>query len=881
MMTPERWQRVKELLGPALELDPAERAEYLDQACGSDPTLRPELERLLAAEQKAGPDFLNDPAIPNELFPELQPDDHWIGRRLGPYQIVKEIGIGGMGEVYRAVRADDEYRKEVAIKLVRSGQDSSFVLSRFKNERQILASLEHPNIARLLDGGTTEEGVPYFVMELIEGQRIDRYSDARKLATTERLKLFLQVCSAVQYAHQHLVIHRDIKPANILVTSERVPKLLDFGIAKILESSEAADQHEQTISLIRLLTPAYASPEQVKGEPITTASDVYSLGVVLYELLTGRTPYNVPTRTSHEISRAVCEAELEKPSTAVRRKQSPDDGEGEPSGDSTFSAGREGSPEKLSKRLSGDLDNIVLMALRKEPQRRYASVEQFAQDIRRHLEHLPVSARKDTFGYRASKFIARHKVGVAVAALVTVALLSATGVTLRQARIARANETRAEKRFNEVRKLANSLMFEVHDSIQDLPGATAARKLIIQRAQEYLDSLAQESKSDPALLRELATAYSKLASVQGNGRDANMGDTPKAVQNYRKASALLEADASLEPANREVRFELAQANLNLGLCLVRSGDKNGNKEATQRALGILESLAASNPDDQKTQALLGEAYAHTALNFGADNDVSQSLNYHEKALSLYELLAKLDPKNELFQTQLSFSHKRIGGALIVQNQLPAALEHERAALEIDEAQLTLHPDSVKTRYNITFTYSDTGFILGKQGDFDGAIKYYRKALDIREALAAADPQDTRARAGVARTYNYIGWNLQKKGNYPGALRSYKTAFSIREALSQKDPANEPLRFEVAMTQANIGGLFAAMAFRAPASRSEELQYCRETENWNRKALPVWLQRKAQNKLGAESEILAQLTQNLQKCESVISRLSGPAEALPR
>src|SRR6202165_643551 len=321
-MNRERWEQVSEILDKALRLPPSERSVYLAQIDASDPELHREVNSLLASHEQAGSEFLNTLAAPTgSVQCEITGRDSKVGRRLGPYQIVELIGVGGMGEVYRAVRADDQYSKQVALKLVRSGQDSSFVINRFKNERQILASLDHPNIARLLDGGTTEEGVPYFVMELIEGQRIDEYCNARRLATTERLELFLRVCSAVQYAHQRLIIHRDIKPGNILVTADGVPKLLDFGIAKILESSEAANQQEQTISMIRLLTPEYASPEQIKSEPITTASDVYSLGVVLYELLTGRTPYRVATRTPHEISRAVCETEPEKPSNAVRNTQ--------------------------------------------------------------------------------------------------------------------------------------------------------------------------------------------------------------------------------------------------------------------------------------------------------------------------------------------------------------------------------------------------------------------------------------------------------------------------------------------------------------------------------------------------------------------------------
>jgi eukaryotic-like serine/threonine-protein kinase len=873
-MTPEEWQRVRPILEFALELDSAHRTAYLDGAC-ADRSLRREVESLIAVHEQAGTNVLEPGSAVKLKLDEEAQFRLLPGKRIGVYEIEEEIAAGGMGAVYRAIRADGQYKQQVALKIVRSELGTELTATRFKNERQILATLNHPNIARILDGGTTAEGMPYFVMELVEGQRIDQYCDAHKLATAERLKLFLQVCSAVENAHQHLVIHRDIKPGNILVNAEGVPKLLDFGIAKILEANEAADQPEQTISLIRLLTPEYASPEQVKGEPITTASDIYSLGVVLYELLTGRTPYNVPTHTPHEISRAVCEAEPEKPSSAVRRKQLPTgNGKRKQTIDSVLSKVREGPPEKLSKRLIGDLDNIVLMALRKEPQRRYASVEQFAQDIRRHLDNLPVLARKDTAAYRASKFISRHKAGVTVAALVTVALLSATGVTLRQARIARAERARAERRFNDVRKLANSLMFEVHDSIQDLPGATAPRKLIIQRAQEYLDSLAQESKSDPALLRELAAAYSKLASVQGNARDANVGDTPKAVQNYRKASELLEADALLEPANREASLELAQTYMNLGLCFQRAGDKNGIKETTRKALGILESLAASNADDQKTQALLGEAYAQTGFNFGADNDVSQALNYHEKALGIYQRLAKLDPKNQLYQTQLSFSHKRVGGALIVQKQLLAALEHERAALEIDEAQLALHPDSVKTRYSITFTYSDTGYILGLQGDFDLALWYYQKALEIRTALVQADRQDSKAKEGLANTHNYIGWNLREKGDLAAALVSYRKGLALREILSEKDPANEPLRFKVAQSESNIGDVYAAMAFRPGVAAKDELTYCRESETWNRKALPMWQQMRAEGKIPApDLEMLANLNQNLEKCGHITAQLN--------
>jgi eukaryotic-like serine/threonine-protein kinase len=311
----ERWQHVREVLNCAISLPTNERTGYFDKACVGDPELRAEVESLLCSHEQAGTDFLNSSAVDLQTLTEETPGRRsYAGRRIGVYQIVEEIGHGGMGEVFRAVRADGQYDKQVAIKLVRVGLDTPFLVERFRHERQILASLDHPNIARLYDGGTTDEGIPYLVMELIEGTPIDQYCKERDLDIPERLRLFVDVCTAVQYAHRHLVIHRDIKPSNILVTAEGVPKLLDFGIAKILDARAGAET-----TLIRPMTPEYASPEQVRGEPITTTTDVYSLGVVLYRLLTGKSPYSETIRTPLEFARFICEAEPVRPSTVASR----------------------------------------------------------------------------------------------------------------------------------------------------------------------------------------------------------------------------------------------------------------------------------------------------------------------------------------------------------------------------------------------------------------------------------------------------------------------------------------------------------------------------------------------------------------------------------
>ena len=444
-MTPERWQKIDQLLDDVLELESGARAGFLDKACTADSQLRLEVESLLAASEQSG-NFIESPFL---SAADLKDDDSisLAGQSLGSYRLLREIGSGGMGVVYLAVRADDEFKKQVAIKLVRPGPHNKDLLRRFRRERQILASLDHPNIARLYDGGTTEQGVPYLVMEYITGAPITEYCDERKLSITDRLKLYRDVCAAVQHAHQSFVIHRDLKPGNILVTAEGEVKLLDFGIAKLLDADSAYVAMDMTTG-VPVMTPEYASPEQIRGESVTTASDVYSLGIVLYELLTGHYPYRFKDRSLPEIIRVICEQEPEPPSRAISRVETKAEQNGKPQttlSAETVSRTREGKPEKLRARLRGDLSDIALMALRKDPHRRYGTVEQLSEDLRRHLEGQIVLARKATLTYRASKFIRRYKAGAAVAVILLLTLLGGILATLRQASIAR-QETRDKRR---------------------------------------------------------------------------------------------------------------------------------------------------------------------------------------------------------------------------------------------------------------------------------------------------------------------------------------------------------------------------------------------------------------------------------------------------
>jgi serine/threonine protein kinase/tetratricopeptide (TPR) repeat protein len=847
-MIPERWNEIKEKLHAALELEGTQRTAYLAEIGAADPGLRQELESLIASHEQAGTEFMSPPAVEGDVPPQAPtPRSSMIGRRVGQYQILEQIGSGGMGEVYRAARVDEQYRKQVAIKLVRAGQDTDFIVSRFKNERQILAGLDHPNIARLLDGGTTEEGVPYFVMELIEGQPITEYCDSRNLPIVERLKLFSAVCSAVQYAHQRLIVHRDIKPSNILVTLEGTPKLLDFGIAKILETDSGTGQSEPTLTIFRALTPGYASPEQVKGEPITTASDVYSLGVVLYELLTGHHPYSAPGYTPHQIARAVCEVDPEKPSTVVRRTEG---SLSEPGQQSVRSLAADSahnvSAERLSKRLSGDLDNIVLMALRKEPERRYASVDKFAEDLRRHLENLPVFARKDTTGYRISKFVARHRAGVAASAAAVIILVIGIVVTLReahiareQASIARSERTRAEARFNDVRKLANSLMFELHDSIKDLPGSTSARKLLVSRALEYLDSLSQEAKGDHSLQRELAAAYDKIGDVQGMPRQANLGDTNGAEASYRKALAIRESLAAADSKDEEVRRQLAANYGKLSDLLWSKGDSKGAMENARKEIAGAEGLYQQDPTKRANRMFFATYrmdYGYKQAAVGGDR--AGGLETLRQGSAMLEQILSEDPQNLQVRRLLSLSYFRAADILKDdQKDYPQALALYKKAIAATQALVVANPDNTDFRRMVAYDQFSLGALLANMKDNNAALAQDREALSSFQKLAAADPANVQFQQDIAEVRGDIGEILLNTGNPKDAIEPLRLSAVAAQGMSDAKSPQSQVGFILAYDQFLLGKANAMLS--TSATTQQRVEYCREAGSWFHKCLPAF------------------------------------------
>ncbi|HMN96944.1 MAG TPA: serine/threonine-protein kinase [Phycisphaerales bacterium] len=538
---------------------------------GSDPTSRVDPRSGGLPRERPSSSFGVDPARAAGV-PES----------VGPYRILRELGRGGMGVVYLGAREDVPLRRMVAIKLVHRGMAVGEVLERFEREREVLAALNHPNIARLLDVGSSAEGEPYLVMEHVEGEPIDDYCDARRLTIPERLALFRQVCAAVQHAHQNLVVHRDIKPRNILVTPEGVPKLLDFGIAKLINPALSSRLDAPTVTGLRLMTPEYASPEQVRGLAITTASDIYALGVVLFELLTGHRPYRLARRAYQEVERIICEEDPQLPSTAISRVERLDGEEAAPTDaapieddDSVItpesvSRRRRERPRGLRRVLEGDLDNIVLMAMRKEPQRRYRSAEALAEDLDRHLRGMPVIARPDTLGYRAAKFVRRNRGAVAAAACVVLALALGLAAALWQARIAAQERDLAEARLVRLRALAGALVTEIAPQVRRIEGATAARRTILENASRVLEDLSVEAArhaevgpDSAARHIELAQALLQLGEVAGGYRSDTFGEMAAGEALAQRAAEGFEAALAVDPGNVPAQRGLARALRNL------------------------------------------------------------------------------------------------------------------------------------------------------------------------------------------------------------------------------------------------------------------------------------------------------------------------------
>lgn len=890
-MSSAQLERLKEIFHSARQLAPDQRTAFLDETCGNDAELRREIDALLNSGQ-TGNNFIADP--PAQLAAEAFGDiPSAVGRTIGRYKLLKRIGSGGMGDVYLAERADKQFQMQVAIKLIKRGMDTESVLTRFQYERQILASLDHPNIARLLDGGTTDDDLPYFVMEYIKGERIDSYAREHQLSIDARLELFRQVCAAVTYAHQHLVVHRDLKPSNILVTAEGVPKLLDFGIAKIIQSEDGGAGTLATITVVPIMTPEYASPEQIQGTAATTLSDVYSLGGILYELLSGRPPHRLKTRSAQEIAEAITRSEIEKPSVVADR-----------AGD--------------AKQLRGDLDNIVLKAMRKEESRRYRSVEQFSEDIRRYLTGRPVIARPDTVAYRAGKFVQRNKLGVAAAALVFLTLVGGIIATTWQARRARAEQARAERRFNDVRKLANSVLFDYHDAIKNLPGSTKVRERLVKDALNYLDSLAGEAQGDPALQRELAAAYERVGDVRGGESSGSLGDLAGAVESYTKAFAIREALVALnpddaqarrdfasshqklgyrmldtgearqgldhlrealalylgltreQPANSDLRLELADTYNRLGQAMRQGGDLVGPREQYHAALEICEKLAARNPSDQRYRRALWTCHERIADALWLQDDVAGAIEANSKVLALGEALIADDPLNADYRRGLVLNYQQ-GGDYRKRSDKHGALEHFRRAAALNEELLAADPANALTRKDLGHTHKRIADFLANLEDNAQALVHFRRALEIAEKLVADAPADLTSRFRAAICGAGVASMQARLGEVESALRECRKSIAVLQEITE-DPTNMVQQSRRAEAHEYLGYAYKALAASPKSSASETRQHMSAARDMFRQGLNVLEDLRNRGILIANDEIrVKNLAGEIAKCEKALGK----------
>lgn len=823
-MDPARWERVKEIFSEALEKsDPEARREYIERACGGDGELLSEVASLIQAHDQTG-DFIETPAAQHSLGldPEPRPAA-WIGRRIGAYRIVAEIGRGGMSEVYRGVRADDEYHKEVAVKILRPGYGTGSLVERFRAEKQILASLDHPNIARILDGGSTEEGLPYLVMDFIKGQPIDEYCRQRQPTLRERLQLFRSLCSAVQYVHRHLMVHGDLKCSNVLVTDEGFVRLLDFGVARLVQPAAGGGNTESSGPIA--LTPEYASPEQLRGEVVSTASDVYSLGVMLYKLLTGRLPYSAGA-LPHELAALIGERPPPLPSRVALES----------------STGRAAS---YCRQMRGDLDSIVLRALSTDPADRYSSAEQLSEDIGRFMAEFPVLARPAGLAYTAFKFCRRHTAGVALMSLFVLTLIGGILAAGRQAHIARQERARAERHFDEVRRLAGTFMSDIHQAIQNLPGATPARHILVSNSLKYLDGLVKEAAGNPMLQRDLAAAYEKMADVQGGYRTANIGDPPGAVASYRKALDIRASLLRSQSSDLELQRDLLRTYAKLGEVLSGMGDARGAIASSRSALAIAERLAAEPGAPAADRRNVGNVYVSLGWQLANAQQVERGLMLMNQGTAVFETLMDADQNDLRSRHNAAVAYGRMGEILIGAGHYREALRMHMRQLEVVRKLLPSDPTSPDLRTLEAYSQLGIAAVMSRQGSLPEALVKQTQALNTLRELFEADAKDNEARYNAAYALSETSDTLAGLGQLRAAEDHLREALEIIGPAADAEPAPAAVRPRISDARVlqgadffRLGKVLAREAAQTGGSAGRRAGRCEEARRRFDQSSPV-------------------------------------------
>ncbi len=825
-MQKENWQQVKQILDEVLSLETSQRQKFLNSS-KLQPDILSEVNSLLAFETEAE-DLMRLSAVEfsDGFFDDT--NNALVGQNIGVYKIIGELGYGGMGAVYLAERTDGKFEQKVALKLLKREMNTAALRRRFSQEREILASLQHPNIASLLDAGTTDDKIPYLAMEYVEGLPIDDYCSKHALNIEQRLDLFREVCAAVDFAHRNLVVHRDLKPSNILVTENGAPKLLDFGISKIL-SSEFENQNTATVTKMGVMTPGYASPEQLLSKSVTTSTDIYSLGVILYELLSGHRPFETKESDIKEIYKAVIEIDPPLPSSVAQTfsKQFKKIEEE----NATNSNKKSVSPKTEAERLRhtspqmaelnpysirGDLDNIILKALRKEPERRYLSAENLSEDIKRHLRGLPVTARPNTFSYRAEKFINRNKASVFAGFLIILAIFGGIGATLWQAKVAQAERAKAERRFNDVRQLANSFLFNLSPKIEKLPGSTEAREELVSLALKYLDSLSQEAGDDLELQRELAAAYEKVGDVQGNQMASNLGDTKGAADSYEKALNIRRKLYEQNPNDLTLMSDLASSYGKFSEIQMQVGTTEQVREYFQKYYDLREEIARRNPNDFEARKNLAIAVRAKGLQLYTEAKYKEAVENYRRADAIYEELLREQPENTEVAENRAFMYSDIGEAQGWDNDLAGAEISLKKSLDLLVPLAEKYPNDQNLQRSLMRAFLKKGASTIETENYEKAADEYRKALELSENILKNDPQNYRAKWDVVAAKRLLADALGYAGKNKESLEIIKNALESALETAANDRGNPKNIYEIAVTRFKLAETYFSMKDYEPA-----------------------------------------------------------------
>ncbi len=786
-----RWDQVKQILHEAADLPAATRLAYVEQASGGDPDIMAEVESLLASFDQAEA-FLEDAPIKLGAFADSPLEDKFEGRWIGEYHVAKLIAQGGMGSVYLAEKQMDGVPLQVALKVIRFTGNHEYLARRFRLERQILARLAHENILRLIDGGVTGDGLPYIVTEYLDAQNLEEWLASAKPSLSTRLDLFQRICDAVAYAHRNLIVHGDLKPSNILVTRDGTAKLVDFGIARLLQAKDTTDPNaaQPTITMSGALTPWWASPEQLRGEPLSIESDCYELGRILFFILCGKPPFDFSGMSTQDILDRLKHHAPPKPS--------------EVSGDA---------------RLAGDLDNIAFKALEFEREQRYRGADVLGNDIERHLQSRPVSARPHTVAYRLQKFVRRNRGSVVMAGSAGVALALAIATALYQAREARRNYESAREKFFQLRSLANTLVFDADDALAQLPGATPVRAKLVKSALGYLDELSRQDGKDARLKEELAGAYEKIGDILGRPGTQNLGQVGEALQSYRKSESLREEirKQSKQPAEFLAATEhLAESYAKLSATLRATGDTATALGYERKALGMRQALYEGDPANVgKKRSLAGNL---TTLS-GSLSQLGQWASVIEtrgEALKTWEEIAAQDPANVGDQRSLGLALARMGSIEQHENRLKDSLAHYQRALTVNLAVLARDPGNVQYRLTAGAAHTNYGSILHRLGRWTEALEGYRKGRVFYEAVTKADEREVRSKTLLQTNRVNTVRTLLSLKQTDVALKMAEIALRERTRLSALNPANAGAQGEVAEAHELLGEVYEAMRRRSRA-----------------------------------------------------------------